>query len=82
MKNIIVFETIEELLDAAINVRSHDDKSPNIPSTVALIIDDGKMWLSGEGSERFTLSESLALMVEELTKAALCRCGFGKVELK
>ena len=62
MKNIIVFETAEELVDAFHSIRSTTDTSPFIPYPIKLISNtlNGVMQLVGDGSERFQLSDDFS----------------------
>lgn len=76
MKQITVFETVEELLDAACRIRSKDEERTFLPVTVYLEIDqDDRLSLAGEESERFALSEEVTMSDDELYAAALKRCG-------
>ncbi len=55
MYDKVVFETPEEFFRACRRLRSKDDSSPIVPTTVTVVLDVDECFLIGEGSKRFEL---------------------------
>lgn len=71
----IVFETVEELVDAMVNTDYDrtDEEVTKIPHTVCIEYDNGKLGFSGEGSEFFDcgLIDWLDLVEEAFYRAGI-----------
>jgi len=81
MIKVLRFQTIEEILEAADTVRSHDSQAPSLPTGIGLRVDDsGRMFFSGDGAEGFEMTDELQLSFDELCDAALMRCGLNHVD--
>ena len=77
MRTITVFETPRELLYAVCRDRVEGDKSPCLPLSVYLVVEENSFFLSGEGSEAFTFGEKLTF--EQLFNEMAKNAGFSKV---
>lgn len=82
MQNVVIFETVGELLDGFAKNRASNDKSPNIPSTVSIEVDGMQhVSLIGAGSDKFQVSE--AIDWDDLVNEMALRCGVtNKIEHK
>lgn len=61
MKQIIVFETAEEIVKAFYDVRTEGDKSPFIPLSVYMVRsqEDDTLSFEGEGADKFQISSDV-----------------------
>jgi hypothetical protein len=77
MKNIIYFETADELVKAYDPARPIGDDRPFIPSTVRVIL-GLTVELDGEGSDRFLLSDDITSddVIYALAKVANVQVAF------
>lgn len=62
MRTVVVFETAQEYFKACRQDRMEGNDFPFVPQSVTVLIANGVIGLSGEGSEKFKLADGINYM--------------------